>query len=460
MHCAACEVLIEKKIRKIKGVTAADASLKRGTVTITSDKTPPSAKSLDQALASDGYTFARQSQANGGTQPLVAWRRGNLVINPAKARQLGRSLLLVTILVVGFYLFERTGLTGAVSVNASSSLVTFFAFGVLAGLSSCAALVGGLLLSVSGNWTKLYAGDRAHAAEPFVLFNAGRVVSYALLGGLLGALGGVLGINSVGGSPVGTALVIAAVSVMMFVLGLQMLGVGWAARFQVRLPRALTRHATESDRHDGRRAPFVVGALTFFLPCGFTVVAQGLALSSGSFLTGGLIMLAFALGTLPMLAVVSLSSLRLGGSQRFGRGFQQVAGTLVLFFALYNLNAQLNVLGMPSLSDIRFGGGGSSEAAAAAVTDMGDYQLVRMTANARGYAPRTLTVAAGKPIRWEINDTGTSGCTNAIISRELLGSETVPLQRGLNVVEIDALEAGTYKYSCWMGMVDGVIQAI
>lgn len=52
----------------------------------------------------------------------------------------------------------------------------------------------------------------------------------------------------------------------------------------------------------------VVGALTFFLPCGFTQSMQLLALGSGSPVQGGIIMAAFALGTLPVLLAVGLGS--------------------------------------------------------------------------------------------------------------------------------------------------------
>ncbi|MCA9379254.1 cupredoxin domain-containing protein, partial [Candidatus Dojkabacteria bacterium] len=89
----------------------------------------------------------------------------------------------------------------------------------------------------------------------------------------------------------------------------------------------------------------------------------------------------------------------------------------------------------------------------------GDYQVLQMNASASAYTPSRLTVKAGIPIRWEINDTGTSGCTSAIISRDMFEGQ-VKLERGLNVVNIAALQPGTYKFSCWMGMVSGTIVAV
>ncbi|MBP6911491.1 sulfite exporter TauE/SafE family protein [Patescibacteria group bacterium] len=50
-----------------------------------------------------------------------------------------------------------------------------------------------------------------------------------------------------------------------------------------------------------------MGIGTFFLPCGFTQSMQVYTLSTGSFLAGGLTMLSFALGTLPMLLLLSVT---------------------------------------------------------------------------------------------------------------------------------------------------------
>jgi len=76
-------------------------------------------------------------------------------------------------------------------------------------------------------------------------------------------------------------------------------------------------------------APLLVGVGTFFLPCGFTQAMQVVALSSGSFLSGFLIMLAFALGTLPMLALLSFGSISFAES-KYAPLFFKVAGVLVI----------------------------------------------------------------------------------------------------------------------------------
>jgi len=78
----------------------------------------------------------------------------------------------------------------------------------------------------------------------------------------------------------------------------------------------------------------------------------------------------------------------------------------------------------------------------------------------RGYKPRYFTVRVGVPVRWEITDTGTSGCTNAIIARDLFSGQ-IPLTPGQTAVKEFTIEKpGKYKFSCWMGMVTGTIEAV
>ena len=82
--------------------------------------------------------------------------------------------------------------------------------------------------------------------------------------------------------------------------------------------------------------PLLVGIATFFLPCGFTQSMQIYTLSTGSFWKGGLTMLAFALGTLPVLALLSFSSLGIHKKAQSGVFFK-TAGLIVIFFGIFNL---------------------------------------------------------------------------------------------------------------------------
>jgi len=67
-------------------------------------------------------------------------------------------------------------------------------------------------------------------------------------------------------------------------------------------------------------------------------------LSTGGFFTGGLTMLSFALGTLPVLALISFSSFSIKNSSKSGIFFK-TAGLIVIMFAIFNLLNSLAVIG-------------------------------------------------------------------------------------------------------------------
>jgi plastocyanin domain-containing protein len=83
-----------------------------------------------------------------------------------------------------------------------------------------------------------------------------------------------------------------------------------------------------------------------------------------------------------------------------------------------------------------------------------------MEASASSYSPDSFTVRAGVPVRWEITDTGTSGCTNAVISKDLFEGQVSLTHGKTSVKEFTPDEPGRYRFSCWMGMVTGEIVVV
>lgn len=456
MHCASCQVLIEKKIKGMAGVEKVNASLAKGRVEVEFKDKVAKPEDISTLFKENGYVFSTK-KFNRNSAPLFKKEGKSLIINKEKFGLLVKGLFLSAVVITLFLLLENSKIGGLVSITDASSYPSFFLFGLIAGISSCAALVGGLLLSLSDQWSTLYIDSKSkiQRAYPFLMFILGRTIFFGIFGGALGILGKVFGF-SISSKPVVTSIIIGVISVYMLILGLGMLGVRIFDRFQIKTPKFLSRIITDETRFKGRYMPFIVGALTFFLPCGFTINAQAIALSSGSFLSGFLIMLFFVLGTLPLLGVISFSSVSIAQKPKLKAVFEIVAGVLVILFALYNLNAQLNVLGLPSISDLK------SKISSSKYTSevLGETQVLETVASASGYTPANAVVKAGVPVVWKITDDGTTGCTNAIISKQLFGTKSVALTTGLNTIELPALEKGYYKYSCWMGMYSGVIRAI
>jgi len=197
------------------------------------------------------------------------------------------------------------------------------------------AVVGGLLLSMSATFAR--AGDRM---RPQVLFHLGRIISFFILGGAIGAIGSAFQFGAIGTFVIGLIT-----GFVMLILGLNLLDIfHFAKRFQPTMPKFVSQKMLQVTKINHTLTPVLVGIATFFLPCGFTQSMQIFTLSTGSFWSGGLTMLAFALGTLPVLALVSFSSFSIKNSLRAGI-FWKSAGLIVILFALFNLINSLVAMG-------------------------------------------------------------------------------------------------------------------
>ena len=173
------------------------------------------------------------------------------------------------------------------------------------------------------------------------MFHVGRIVSFFVLGGVIGAIGSAFTLN------VSTTFFLSLlVGLVMLVLGLNLLEIfPWAKKLQPSMPKFIAKHAHSVSKLNHTLTPLLVGVITFFLPCGFTQSMQLYALTTGSFLNGGLTMLAFALGTLPVLALVSFSSFSMKNSPKSGVFFK-TAGLVVILFAVFNIINSLVVIGL------------------------------------------------------------------------------------------------------------------
>ncbi len=451
MHCASCEILIEKKLLQLPNIKAVDASTSKGEVVVEYEGDRPNPERLNKIFKEENYKFSDSSIKPGKAKEKTEEK-------PVKSSTLVAFNIAIFI-IIAFLILNKAGIANFLSLNSTSSLATFFGFGLLAGISSCAALVGGIVLSMSKQWQGLYAPDSSTSKklQPHLMFNFGRIASYGFFGAVLGIIGSRLQI-----SPQFTSYMIVAISFLMVALGLQMLGIKAFRKFQLAAPKSATRYVANENNFQGKYMPFLMGAATFILPCGFTITAQGLALISGNWFQGGLIMASFALGTAPMLLFIGLSSIKFSAKPHLAARFSKVAGFLVLFFAMFNISNQVNVLGFTGLS--LPSGNNSVQTAKVDLSDLPQIidgkQVIKMIASGDADSPNYFKVRTGVPVRWEITASNSPGCNGAIISNSLF-SGTVNLTPGQMVAkEFTPQKAGKYRFSCTMGMVTGIIEVV
>ena len=194
----------------------------------------------------------------------------------------------------------------------------------------------------------------------------------------------------------------------------------------------------------------LMGALTFFLPCGFTQAMQLYAISTGNFGFGALVMGLFALGTAPgLLSIGGVTSLITG---KFKERFFKVAGLAVIFFALFNLNNGY------TLASFSLGGLSKSSQKNTVsdpnVTLENGVQVVRMTENSNGYSPNEFSIKKDVPVRWIIDAKAPYSCASVILVPKLKIQKF--LSAGENTVEFTPTETGALPFSCSMGMYTGV----
>lgn len=421
MHCASCDMMVERALSKVPGVLSVDARHATGEAVVTTDASnPPDAEAIRRAVEQAGYA-----------------------LGDAPSHDLWRDIAISMIIVIaGYFLLRSVDLSSfAPSTTEIFSLGAVLAIGLVAGASSCMAVTGGLLLAVAAKHNELHAAETpAQKFRPVLFFNLGRLASYFVLGGAVGLLGQSLSLGVRA-----TGYVNIAVGLVMILFALSILHL---LPKNIHMPKGIARRIATLSDSDHPAAPALLGALTFFLPCGFTQSLQLAALASGNAASGAAIMFTFALGTLPFLLGIGAVGATLKGA--VSRSFLHFAGVVVLVLAVFNLHTGLALAGLSPA--------GQANAPGSAPAVREGVQEVTMTVGSYGYEPSAITIKAGVPVRWVVDGTAASGCTRVLTIPDL--NITRPLARGDNVIEFTAPRKGQLAFMCSMGMVRGSFTVI
>lgn len=323
-HCASCKILIEDVLGEQDFVKNVSVDLGKEIVEIETDSNHSAeevARTLTEKIKPNGYTLSVEKLTVVANDTGVVWQ----------AIPIGLVFLAL------FFILQKSGILN-LGIGGQTTPTTSFIIGLIASVSSCLAVVGGLVLSLSAKVSQDNVSDKKN----FILFHLGRLFSFAFLGGVLGALGNAIGINFTF-----TAILGLVASLVMLILGLNLIGI--FASNKITLPSGMFQKVSSVFRKIEHKTftPILIGFGTFFLPCGFTQSMQVAALSSGSFVSGFLIMASFALGTLPMLSLLSFGSASFAHS-KYAPLFFKSAGVIVVGLGLFAFLAGLAGLGIIS----------------------------------------------------------------------------------------------------------------
>ncbi|MCV4264475.1 sulfite exporter TauE/SafE family protein [Pseudomonas capsici] len=209
-------------------------------------------------------------------------------------------------------------------------LLSALILGLLGGghcLGMCGGLMGALTLAIPKE-------QRSRRFRLLLAYNLGRIFSYACAGLLLGLAGW-----AVANSPLAMAMRVIA-ALLLIAMGLYLAG-WWSGLTRIeRLGLGLWRHlqpvATRLLPISNLPRAMLLGALWGWLPCGLVYSTLLWAASQGNAMDSALLMLAFGLGTWPVLLATGLAAERTTALLR-KRGMRMAGGLLVILFGLWTL---------------------------------------------------------------------------------------------------------------------------
>lgn len=460
MTCASCEVLLERGMKKVQGVHNVQVSRSKEKATIHCEENVQ-LEDLQAAVADKGYTLIPHDTIETPIRPPF------IVKNKERYTEIGGAVLILIALYVILSNFNLIPKGLGISDNMSYGFI--FVIGLVAATSTCLAVAGGLLLAVANKYNMANPNLTGwQKFKPHIYFNIGRIASYTLLGGLIGALGSFLTI-----SPKISGIITITASVLMIVMGVQLLQIfPWLNNIQLKMPKFIahriyeasdmnenTQHQTHSESNSTKKSgpnkvtSFLFGGSTFFLPCGFTQALQLYVLGTGSFLVGGFTMLAFSFGTLPSLVGVgAFSSLAKG---KMKHHFMTFSAILVIVLGLFNLSPGLTLVGANvALPTIDTAGLPSID------LDATGTQVINLEVRGLDYYPESFVLKKGVPVEWNIDGRGAVGCAQLFSIPALGITERLP-RNEIKTLTFTPQKTGRIMFSCSMGMAGpGVLEVI
>lgn len=341
-----------------------------------------------------------------------------------------------------------------------------FITGLTVGGLTCLAVQGGLLASVIAAREEKEIEQKKNIKNtlwPVAAFLIAKLIAYSILGFLLGAFGGALNI-----SQEVQIWMQAIAGLYMIAVALNLLNIHPFFRYVIfQPPRFLTRLVRNQSKSKELFAPALLGAMTIFIPCGTTLAMEALAISSGSAISGMLIMAVFIIGTIPVFfGLGSITSLL---SDKYRTRFLKLAAILVMYLGISSLNGALVAIDSPitlqkiyANSPIVFNLNPETPAGGIADTTTQTSETsqdAKIIITSRGYSPNYIKVKNGIPVNLSIESKDAYNCAAAFRIPSLKIAKNV-MPNTTETVQFTPTQKGKIAFTCSMGMYTGVIEVI
>lgn len=434
MTCINCQNRIEDALKKNAGVTDVWVNYEEGIARVSYQTETTTTEELAKVIEELGYkvSFEKDSKKKS-----VICTIGQLIF-----------------IVCLFFLLQKSGILNRLSpsslADAGMGYSMLFVIGLITSIH-CIAMCGGINLSQTLRKTADKEVSRIMFKNTFV-YNTGRVISYTIIGGVLGAVGGLAGMGTgIQTSILFQGLLKLIAGLLMVLMGMNMLEIlPRRLKLYLRLPAFIRRKTGKS------KTPFLVGLCNGLMPCGPLQSMQIVALASGNVFVGALSMLCFSLGTVPLMLGFGFIFSSLG--KRFTKQVLKFGAVLVVVLGLSMISQGSALSGIGSKASSAFSKPEKNQEAQAKLNETVEKDGVQYVSSVleSGKYP-DITIKAGEPVVWEIEaDKGSiNGCNYKILLQDFDMEYT--FSEGENVIEFTPEKEGVYTYSCWMGMITGKI---
>lgn len=428
MTCVSCQNKIQKKLENTAGIHSAEVSYNDGTAIVTYDTDIISLEDICSIITKLDYEVL-----SGDNKP----------------QESHHTMGILVIIFALYTILEHWGILNLLSpgrlAETNMGYGMLFLIGIMTSVH-CIAMCGGINLSqcIPKGKPDENGSSTLSALRPAFLYNAGRVISYTVTGFIVGALGSVITFSNFA-----QGILKLAAGFFMVIMGINMLGIfPWLRRFNPRMPKIFAKRIGQEKA--GNKSPLIIGILNGLMPCGPLQAMQIYALSTGNPLEGALSMFLFSLGTVPlMFGLGALSSVL---SKRFSKKVMTAGAVLVAILGLSMLSQGWSLAGFESGPSVTGNSGGFE-----AVQEDG-VQIINSTLVPGRYP--AITVQAGVPVKWIINapQGSINGCNNRMFIKEY--NIEHQFKPGENIIEFMPEKTGTFRYSCWMGMIRSTITVV
>ena len=423
MHCTACKILIEKSVNKIKNVSDVKANVRRWTVEICYNQKEPDFKKIEKTIEENWYKIS--------TQEIKKNR-----FSDNKTDYIIFFLSLIWFLILYYLIKEFWRINSDFSTEKWELSFGFAALiWLIAWFSSCMAIVWWLVLAISSKWNNENKDTKfVNKFIPHVWFNLWRIVWFWILWWILWLLWGILKL-----SPVFLSIMTLIVWIILILLWLNLTKISPKFDTLFALPTWKLFQKWSEELWNKNRIIYAICGwlLTFFLPCWFTFSMQLYALSTWSFWTWVIIMIAFAIGTLPWLLWIGVITSAF--KWKVAKIFYQIVWVLVILLWIYNIsNVWWNVQWLLSSNKVSEGQ---------------TIETINMKYTSKWLQPASVTVELWKTYHIVIDSQTTAyGCMSTITLPWLDNSIKEIKKWDQIVFEFTPTKRWTFGFNCAMGV--------